>query len=91
MFDRSYKVPPTADEVTRVLYELDGLFRQDKPDSQRVKDALYDLSIAFRWKLAQMLGAVPDTEGRIIQPRQKPLTKGERQSLFADYKREKAA
>ena len=65
----TYDTEPTPEQVTRVLYEIDGLYRDARPEAQKIKDALHDLSKAFRWKLARLNNTVPDAEGRVIAPK----------------------
>ena len=67
----TYDQEPAPDEVSRLLFALDGMYRDVRPDALRIKDALHDLQRAFRWKLARLNNTVPDAEGRVIAPKRK--------------------
>lgn len=71
----NYLEPPEQKQVEMIAWQLSDLYKEAAPDPAVVKDALWDLQTAFRWKLAQDKGTKPDEAGRMIAPREMEMAK----------------
>ena len=69
----NYLEPPEPMAVEVLAWQLADLYKEDAPDPTAVKDALWDLQLAFRWKLAAVAGTKPDPAGRTIAPKERKV------------------